>query len=142
MNSIVDDQTIDYVIDPSLVLGSKLTATLTWYRHVTRFDNGNGIIDANDTFSQSQQLSNLNLQILRNGTLVAESASAVDSLEHLHINVDQFAQYTLRVVGPRVSGGSDEFALAWYATAVPEPTGTILAVIAALSVAVRRRCRR
>ncbi len=64
LNSLTAGQFVDYAIDPNLVLGSSLTATLTWYRHVGRTDNGNGIIDAGDSFYQTQTLSDLDLQIL------------------------------------------------------------------------------
>jgi hypothetical protein len=126
LNTIQLGQSIEYEIDPNLIHGSTLTATLAWYRHVGRFDNGNTIVDAGDSFFVSQTLANLNLEILRNGVLVAQSTSAVDNVEHLHIGVDRTAQYTLRVSGPSVFAVSEEFALAWYGTAVPEPSGFIL----------------
>ena len=115
-------QFIDYVIDPNLISGSMLDATLTWYRHVGRNDNGNGLVDAGDSFFCSSHLSNLNLQVLRDGNLIAQSISSVDNLEHLHIPINNVDQYTLRVFGANVFGGTEQFALAWYSTAVPEPS--------------------
>jgi len=128
----------DYVIDPNLILGSSLSATLTWYRHVDRIDNGNGIIDAGDTFYVSQNVSNLDLQILRNGDVVAESISNVDNVEHLHWNVDQTAQYTLRVLGKNLYG-NERFALAWFGAAVPEPASLSLGLTVLVGLSLFRR---
>jgi hypothetical protein len=120
-------------------VGTSLTATLTWHRHVGRTDNGNGIIDALDTFTQLMPLNNLNLEILRNGSLVAQSISSVDNVEHLDFQIDAAAQYTLRVLGANVAGGPEPFALAWRGVAVPEPATILLAVLAAAAIAVGRR---
>ena len=135
-NVISAVQAIDYVIDPNLILGSTLSATLTWYRHVGRTDNGNGIVDANDTFFQQQTLSNLDLQVLRNGLPVAQSISTIDNVEHLFLSVDQSAQYTLRVFGENILGAGEEFALAWHSVAVPEPASFLLLAIAAVGAFV------
>lgn len=141
LNSIATGQFIDYIIDPNLNFGTTLTATLTWFRHVTRFDNGNGIVDAGDSFSQSQLLSDLTLQVLKNGQLIAESASSVDNVEHLYLDVDRTSQYTLRVLGSTIYGDTEPFALAWHGTPVPEPASAILFLIAftAKTCSTRRR---
>jgi hypothetical protein len=137
---------LDYVIDPTLILDSSLSATLTWYRHIGRTDGGgpngtgNGVIDAGDNFFLSQSVSNLDLQILRDGQVVAESISTVDNVEHLHWDVDQSAQYTLRVLGTSLHG-DERFALAWFGAAVPEPASLSLGLIAAAAWSMRRRRR-
>ena len=144
MHAIGDNQFIDYTIDPNLISGSTLTATLTWYRHVGRTDRSlgsstpNGIIDQYDTFFVQQTLSDLDLQILQNGTLIAESTSDVDNVEHLHWSIDQSAEYTLRVLGANVFGGSEQFALAWFGTPVPEPACWMMSALAGIGLAFRR----
>lgn len=127
LNSIGNGATTDYTINQNLGIGSKLTATLTWERHVTRIDDGNGLVDANDTFFQDQALSNLDLEVLRNGVPIAASLSVVDNVEHLNVGIAQPGQYTVRVLGTAVYGGSEKFAVAWF---VPEPASLALAVMA------------
>jgi hypothetical protein len=140
LSALANGQFFDYTIDPDLIFGSTLTATLSWYRHVGRTDGGTiGAIDAGDSFFVSQALSDLDLQILRNGTLVAESTSNIDNVEHLHWTIDQQAQYTLRVRGLNVFGGSEQFALAWYGAAVPEPAGWSLVLLGFIGLAGGRR---
>jgi hypothetical protein len=141
LNSIGNGQFVDYLIDANLIVGGTLNATLTWYRHVGRTDNGNGIIDSGDSFFALQSLSNLDLQILKNGTLIAESVSEVDNVEHLSWDLDETAQYTLRVAGVGVFGGNEQFGLAWYGTAVPEPASWLLMLGAAIGLAARRQRR-
>jgi hypothetical protein len=131
LHSVGNGQFVDYTIDPALIAGSSLTATLTWYRHVGRFDDGNGLVDANDGFFLQQSLSNLNLQVLRNGNLIAESISAVDNVEHLFLDLDRSARYTLRVFGAGIFGESEQFALAWHGLPAPEPGSVSLAAFAA-----------
>ena len=141
LHAIGHGEAIDYTIDPNLLLGTSLTATLAWHRHVGRTDNGNGIVDQFDTFTQLMPLNNLNLQILRNGVPVAQSTSAVDNVEHLYISIDAVAQYTLRVLGVNVAGGAEPFALAWHGVPVPEPATIVLALLAASTMAGCRRRR-
>jgi hypothetical protein len=127
LNSIAGGQSVDYTISHNLSVGSKLTATLTWYRHVSRIDDGDGIVDTADNFFQDQTLSNLDLEVLRNGVPIAASLSLVDNVEHLNLSVDQLGQYTVRVLGTTVYGGSEKFGLAWF---VPEPASVVLAIFA------------
>ena len=87
-----------------------------------------------------QTLSDLDLQILRNGTLIAESTSNVDNVEHLHFDRRPGRPSTRCACrGLNVYGGSEQFALAWYGTAVPEPASLALAVLAAIGLALLRR---
>jgi hypothetical protein len=133
LHAVGNGEFIDYVVDPLLVSGSSLTATLTWYRHIGRIDDGNEQVDANDGFFLQQALSDLSLQVLRNGNLIAESISSVDNVEHLFIDLDRSARYTLRVFGAGVFGGPEQFALAWHGIAAPEPTSAVLLIFAAVA---------
>jgi hypothetical protein len=140
LHTIGGGQSIDYVIDPNLMFGSVLTTTLTWYRHVTRTDGGLlGVIDSGDFFV-AQALSNLNLQVLRNGELFAQSMSALDNVEHLRLALgDTPAQYTLRVLN--LSNNAEQFALAWHGIAVPEPVVLPLALASLMGIAFGWRRR-
>jgi hypothetical protein len=142
LSDVAHGNSVDYQINQPLMAGSTLSATLTWFRHVARTDNGDGLINAPDTFSVSQALSNLNLQVLQNGLPIAASVSSVDNVEHLFIPVQQLATYTIRVQGLNVFGGSEAFALAWSGVAVPEPATLALVLAAAGSIGVVQRRRR
>jgi hypothetical protein len=138
LNTIGVGQWLDYDIQPNLNFGTKLGVSLAWYRHVGRTDNGDNIVNAGDNFFVEQGISNLDLMLFKNGVLVAESTSPFDNVEHLYWDVDQTAQYTLRVVGS--SGLSAEtFALAWFGTAVPEPGSAALLLIGVGAFAASRR---
>jgi subtilisin family serine protease len=138
-NTIAPSQSVDYAIEPFLAAGSPLTATLAWYRHIGRNDNGNGLVDGGDSFFLQQLFSNLELQLFRDGALVAASTSSADNVEHLHITIDRPAQYTLRVSGLSVFSSAEEYALAWIAIPGPEPGTHILAWLALLGLALRHR---
>jgi hypothetical protein len=139
LHEVNNSQSIDYTLHRQLEAGSMLTATLSWFRHVNRTDDGDGLVNAADTFTRSP-LNNLNLQILRNGVLLAQSISAVDNVEHLNFLIDEQAKYTLRVIGQNVAGGAEQFALAWWGTAiVPEPASLTLTLLACVGLLARRR---
>ncbi len=132
INTIGIGQSIDYLINPNLAYGSILTVTLAWNRHVSRTDNGDGIINAGDLFS-ALPLSNLDLEVFKNGMLVAQSISAYDNVEHLFFDLDQSAQYMLRV--KNISAyRAEKFALAWFGTAVPEPSTFLALTVACITM--------
>jgi hypothetical protein len=142
LNSIANQGSDDYTINHALAAGSTLTATLTWYRHVGWNDNGDGVPDASDSFFQSQALSNLDLEVLRDGTPIAASLSTVDNVEHLNIPISLAGNYTVRVLGTSVFGGTERYSVAWNdsgAPAIPEPASIVLAACGALCVAGGRR---
>ena len=142
-NTIVGENDVDYVFSSPLAEGSTLTATLSWLRDITRTDDGDGVIDAGDTFGLGDALDNLDLMLLLDDAPLAISMSDVDSIEHLSFTLPQTGLYTLRVSRQFVLGsGPDEaYALAWAATAVPEPgTAAVTCVAGLLLLRRRRRC--
>ncbi len=118
LNEIGDGQTLEYLLDAPLEIGSTLSTTLTWFRHVTRLDDGDGIIDSGDNFFQSETLDGLELAILRDGVKIAESVSERDNLQHLHLTIDQEATYSIQVHGADLQGidPTESFAVAWFAS--------------------------
>jgi hypothetical protein len=133
---------VDYAVALPLQVGSTFAATLAWNRHVGRTDDGNGLVDNGDTFSLLESLDNLDLYLLRDGTPVAASVSTVDNVEHLYFTVTDPGLYTVRVARLDVagSGTSEEFALAWAGTAVPEPgaVGAVMTLAAGGALLGRR----
>lgn len=116
-NTITSASTRDYHLGV-LAPNSPLAATLAWYRKTGYTDvNSNGVIDSSDSFSQLSTLANLSLELYRNGTLVAQSTSSVDNVEHLFLQNLPGGSYSLKVRS--ASAASDEFALAWSAQTLP-----------------------
>ncbi len=116
LNTVVVDTFADYRLPDSLSAGSRVAATLTWARHVRRFDlNGNQIVDAADAFIASEALDNLDLALLCDGVPVVISESLVDNLEHLFWRIAQEGDYTLRVSRQIVENSGDDeiYSLAW-----------------------------
>ena len=128
-NTLSPGGSLDYDITLPIVAEADLTATLTWERHVDRVDNGDGVIGVGDTFFQSSSLSNLELQVLYEGQLIARSVSDVDNVEHLHLAGLARGFYTLRVLRDGTGfTGAEPFALAW-STAVIPTGGTLSAAL-------------
>ena len=93
-----------------------LTTTLAWHRQVDRIAaNNNGLPSSDDSFVQADDLSHFQLDLLRDGLLVAQSVSAVDSIEHLHMDLAAEGFYTLRVRRDVSDPGAtaDTFGLSW-----------------------------
>ncbi|MEM6334431.1 MAG: S8 family serine peptidase [Planctomycetota bacterium] len=116
LNALDVGGTLEYELGHAAAPGGTLTATLAFERSVERIDDGDGQLDADDLFAASA-LANFNLQILRDDTLIAESVSANDSVEHLYLTDLDAGRYTLRVT--RVSNNNntpgESVAVAWNA---------------------------
>lgn len=107
--------TASYELNQAIPAGNFLTATLVWDRIVIE-DDADNTIELLDNYSV-QELANLNLR-LRNsvGTIIAQSISTTDNLEHLHVPITSAGapgDYSLEV---SYSGGAlaTDFALAWW----------------------------
>ena len=131
-SSVTNGQSMDYVIDNALIAGGTLTVALAWHRHVGRIDDGDGVIDAGDVFTQIQELSELNLQVLKNGDPIAISMSPVDNVQFLRLENLEQGQYTLRVQAEHVALGSEDYAISWSGVAVPEPSSLLLLCMTAI----------
>ncbi|QQE12462.1 S8 family serine peptidase [Planctomycetota bacterium] len=137
-DGLQNNDAIEYIIDSALELNSQLAVTLNWLRKVTRTDNGNGIVDIYDSYNYFN-INNLDLQILKDGQVIAQSISSVDNIEQLRITVDdEFAQYSFRVLGTSINNTPEDFAIAWSSVAIPEPTTLLLLMGLSLSLTTAR----
>jgi hypothetical protein len=138
----------DYYIQPQLVGGSTLTATLTWFRDRLLTNNGGGSYSASD-----RNFDDLDLQVYTvvAGTptlLISESISAFNESEHLSFALPATAYYMLRVnffgeIFDAFSLAPQEFyGLAWSAVAVPEPASAALLLMGLLCTVRMSRQRR
>ncbi|MEZ6094863.1 MAG: PEP-CTERM sorting domain-containing protein [Pirellulaceae bacterium] len=113
-----------------------LSIILTWNIDVTDLNASASVFDP------TTSLADFNLEFYDSsgsfmGLLLDSSVSTIDNVEHLYFDTLASGRYTLRLTGDTDTG----FALAWRATAVPEPTALILIMLAAGMglVSVRRR---
>ncbi len=110
---------VSYRLGTPTAASADLDVTLAWDRHTFWSDvNGNGIIDAADTFyvnTNTDAQDNLNLVLFSNGVAIASSRSAVDTVQHLHLTNLAPAAYELHVERLFVpnSGNSEPYGLAW-----------------------------
>ncbi len=136
--SVVLGGDTDIVISAPLLAGSEFRATLSWFRDRT-------YIDANTQVDNG--FANLDLQIWDStfSTLYSESLSLYDPVEHLTFDLPVTGTYGVRVhYGSNVFGAltSEEYGLAWWGVAVPEPSSMVLAAFGAVGLATlawRRR---
>jgi hypothetical protein len=133
---------VDYTIGAPQLAGSVVDVTLDWFRHVSRTDNGNEVVDSLDTFTAAP-LSNLDLAVLVAGSPLARSISTVDNVEYLHFALPQDGMVTIEVDGVSYADAnnpSELYALAW--SVVPEPAGVALAACGAICVIALKIIRR
>jgi len=133
---------VDYTIGAPQLAGTMVDVTLDWFRHVSRTDNGNGVIDSLDTFTAAP-LSNLDLTVVVGGSPVAKSISTVDNVEYLHFALPQDGIVTIEVDGVSYADAnnpSELYSLAW--NVVPEPAGVVLAACGAICIVALQISRR
>jgi hypothetical protein len=125
-----------YQIARPLVGGSNLTVTLDWFRN-RAFDA------ATLTPSEFSQVDlDLSITDVLSGNLISESISAVNVVEHLHFPIPRTSLYRIEVkYFGNLFGAetSEEYGLAWHATAVPEPSAIVLLALGILAASVHRR---
>ncbi len=133
----------DYIFSDPLAAGEMLTATLDWLIHRT--------FDATTGESAESYFNDLDLQLwsVKNGqldTLIAESSSMYNNVEHLYLAIPSDGDYALRVlffantfdVTPNGDAPpSEDFGLAWQ---VPEP-GAMVWVVGVVMFGMRRKRR-
>jgi subtilisin family serine protease len=132
----------DYVIADELVGGTKLAVTLDWF-----MDAG---FDFEGNVPTFESLDNLNLQVweLLDGggsSLIAQSISQYNNVEHLYFTLPHDGNYMLRVLWTGElfdflgDANSEFYGLAWSGVAVPAPSTFALAIAIGARGASRRR---
>lgn len=133
-----------YSINTPQVAGSQISVSLDWLRHIDWVDSDhNGVADSGDSFT-SHTLDQLNLSVLVNGNLVAESMSAIDNEQFLNFLLPQSGTVSLEIDELNVAGApmAETYGLAWNVSAVPEPCAIVLAACGAIFLGRFRRLRR
>ena len=134
----------DYHFDAALLGSTNLTATLSWFadRTVTIFSSDNATTSDN-------ALADLDLQVWNatTNTMIADSASNYNNVEHLYFTLSSTDDYFLRVLYDAQTYGSISsvaYGLAWSATTAPVPEpGQIVMLLGLVGMFfARRRLRR
>jgi hypothetical protein len=113
---------VSYLLGSPSSNSADLDVTMAWDRHTYWTDvNGDGQIDAGDTFyvdTVNDPQNILTLTLFRNGVQVAESISAIDTIQHLHLTNLTPGSYQLNVERLFVpnSANSEPYGLAWYSS--------------------------
>ncbi len=132
-DAIAAGQMSYYNVDLSS-LQNEASILLTWNADVS---DAGGVLDY-DTLT----LANLDLKLYNStnsflDSLIAESSSTVDNVEHLYLTNLSAGRYTFAVEG--ISGATD-YGLAWRFTSVPEPSMFgLLACVSGLAITRYRR---
>ncbi len=130
---------VDYALNQTLTTAGHVTVTLSWF--------SNASFNQNTLTPTYGDFDDLDLEVWKttNGiptTLIAQSYSPFNSVEHLDFAVPQTGSYLLRVAEDNFNWNFDNatgtnYALAWNAT-VPEP-GSMMFILLALLLLCRRR---
>ncbi len=126
---------VSYLLGSPAAATADLDVTLAWDRHTYWNDvNGDGQIDAGDSFyvnTNTDAQSIVILVLFRDGEPVAESISAIDTIQYLHLTNLTPGTYQLNVerLSVPTAGASEPYGVAWYSS-VPwtnlPPTVTFL----------------
>jgi hypothetical protein len=122
-----------YTLNTPQSAGSQINVSLDWLRHIQWTDaNHDNVADYGDSFI-AQTLDDLNLKVLENGNLVAESISAIDNEQLLEFLLPQSGTVSIEVDQLMVAGApmDEQYGLAWNVEAVPEPAALALALCGA-----------
>ncbi len=114
---------------------TELSAILTWNAEIS--DSG-GVLDY-DTL----ELANLDLQLFNSsggilGSLVDQSISSVDNVEHIFLTDLAIGEYSL-AVNSAAGSISTDYAVAWRISAVPEPSAFFILTATCLLPLQRRK---
>ncbi|MGN6367828.1 MAG: S8 family serine peptidase, partial [Phycisphaerae bacterium] len=143
-----------YFIDTPLHTGDTFTATLDWF--INTYFNSSATADpASDNFSDTDlhqtYFDQLDLQVwsVADGnlsTLIADSTSPYNNVDHLYFTIPADGLYALRIswVGTTydllgTSPRADDYGLAWSTTPIPEPASLTLLFAASPLLLKRRR---
>lgn len=127
----------DVVITTPMAGGSEFRATLSWFRERS-YGGPMSVTDSG--------FANLNLEVWDSTftNLISESMSTYNPVEHLTFALPSTGTYGLRVTYPSNVFGAltdEEFGLAWWGVAIPEP-GSIVLLLAGVGLMGARRERR
>ena len=133
---------IDYVIDTPFSESTTLAVALNWFA-VRDFDS----VD----MGQDIAFANLDLQVWQLGgngeflSMVGESRTLYNNTEFLRLEALDPGQYAMRVLFPQMiydttsSIQSETYALAWYASTIPEPGAAMFGGLAVIALLVSRK---
>jgi hypothetical protein len=130
-----------YPINQPLLGGTLLTVTLDWFRE-------RAFNVAQQTLSEIAQADlDLIIRDTTTGNLISESISGVNNTEHLYFTLPRTSMYQIEVnffgtiFDFSGSYASEQYGLAWSATAVPEPASAVLLAVGLVVFAGRKQRR-